>query len=180
MISDDGKLLDSKVLHGCIELNLYGSVYCAKYGAVVMAKNQPREFGERGVIIFVSSINAEEGSVTNVSYSASKGALNGMLMPMARDLGRYGIRVCAIAPGAFTTPMNTVNPDYNKIKNEIWDSTALGRAAEPEEFAHSVAFCIENTYFNGVHLKLDGGSKLPAPGIIEPALERIRNKKAKL
>ena len=82
----------------------------AKYAAVAMAKNQIKENGERGVIIFVSSIAAEDGQRGMVAYSASKGAINGLVLPMARDLGRYGIRAVAIAPGIFTTPMGANTP----------------------------------------------------------------------
>lgn len=89
-----------------INVNVYGSVYVAKYAAVAMSKNEGRgKNGEKGVIIFVSSVAAEEGAKAQVAYSASKGALNGMVMPMARDLGKYGIRVSAIAPTIFQTPM---------------------------------------------------------------------------
>jgi len=83
-------------------INLYGSVYVAKYAAIAMAKNKV-DSGERGVIIFVSSVAAEEASRGGSAYGASKGALNGMTLPMARDLGRYGIRVLSIAPGVFKT-----------------------------------------------------------------------------
>ena len=86
-----------------------GSVYMAKYAAVAMAKNTPVD-GERGVILFVSSVAAEEGQRGQIAYGASKGAINGIVLPMARDLGRYGIRAAAIAPGIFATPMGAKMP----------------------------------------------------------------------
>ena len=95
-------LLNKKI----IDINVYGSIYVAKYASVLMAKNEAvNERGEKGVIVLVSSVAAEEGQRGQVAYSASKGAINGMVMPMARDLGRYGIRVAAIAPGIFATPI---------------------------------------------------------------------------
>lgn len=90
-----------------MSINVFGSLHVAKHAALAMAKN---EGDSKGVIIFVSSIAAEEGSKGQVAYGASKGALNGMVMPMARDLGKYGIRVAAIAPGIFATPMRETLP----------------------------------------------------------------------
>ena len=93
-----------------MKINLWGSVHVAKHAAVAMAKNAPSENGERGAIIFISSVAGEEGQRGQVAYSASKGAINGMLLPMARDLGRFGIRVVAIAPGTFKTAMTDKMP----------------------------------------------------------------------
>ena len=105
------KELDIETFKKVVDINLYGSIYVAKYGAVIMAKNTPvNERGEKGLILFVSSVAAEEGQKGQVAYSATKGALNGMTLPMARDLGRYGIRVAAIAPGIFETPLSGMMP----------------------------------------------------------------------
>lgn len=98
--------LSTKLFRKIFDVNLMGSMYVAKYASVVMSKNEaqnPR--GEKGVIMFVSSVAAEEGQRSQVGYSATKGALNGVALPMARDLGRYGIRVVTIAPGVFNTPI---------------------------------------------------------------------------
>lgn len=97
--------LDMDIFKKVLEINLYGSMYVAKYASMQMSKNKPDENGERGVILFVSSVAAEEGQRGQVAYSASKGALNGICLPMARDLGRFGIRVAAVAPGIFETPL---------------------------------------------------------------------------
>ena len=98
--------LDTKKFETVIGINVFGSMYVAKYAAVAMAKNKAvNEKGEKGLILFVSSVAAEEGQRGQVAYSASKGAINGMLLPMARDLGRFGIRVLALAPGTFKSPM---------------------------------------------------------------------------
>lgn len=98
--------LDMDRFEQVMKINVSGSAYAAKYGAVAMSKNKAvNDRGEKGVIIFVSSVAAEEAQRGQVAYGASKGAINGMVMPMARDLGKFGIRVAAIAPGIFQTPM---------------------------------------------------------------------------
>ena len=141
-----------------MEINVYGSMYVAKHAAIVMSKNQPlTDRGEKGVIIFVSSVAAEEGQRGQVGYSATKGALNGIVLPMARDLGRFGIRVVAVAPGIFETPMSHTFPEA--IKKRLNADTAINRAGQPDEFAHFVRTIIENGYITGVHLRIDGGTK---------------------
>ena len=98
--------MDTEKFKKIVDINVYGSMYVAKYASVIMSKNQPlNDRGEKGVIIFVSSVAAEEGQRGQIAYSATKGAINGIVMPMARDLGKYGIRVAAIAPGIFATPI---------------------------------------------------------------------------
>lgn len=99
--------LDMKMYRKVIDINLYGSVHVAKYASMAMSKNKPvGDKKEKGVIIFVSSVAAYEGQKGQLVYSASKAALNGMVMPMARDLGKYNIRVAAIAPGIMWSPMS--------------------------------------------------------------------------
>lgn len=142
-----------------MNINVYGSIYVAKYASLYMAKNQPvNEFGEKGVIIFVSSVAAEEGQRGQVAYSASKGALNGLVLPMARDLGRFNIRVVAIAPGIFETPLSSLMSE--KVKAVLNKDTPMGRMGTPDEFAHFTQAIIENSYLNGVHLRIDGATKL--------------------
>ena len=110
-----------------------------------MAKNKVvNQFGERGVLIFVSSIAAEEGQRGQVAYSASKGAINGMMLPMARDLGKFGIRCVAIAPGIFQTPLTHMMSQ--KVTDRLNADTPMGRPGNPEEFAHFTAAIIENSY----------------------------------
>ena len=98
--------LDTQLFKRLTEVNVYGSVYVAKYCAVVMSKNEfLNNKGEKGVIIFVSSVAAEDGQRGTIGYSSTKGSINAIVLPMARDLGRYGIRVLSIAPGIFETQM---------------------------------------------------------------------------
>ena len=105
--------LDTKLFETVTRINLFGSIYMAKYAAVAMAKNKPvNEKNERGVILFVSSVAGEEGQRGQVAYGATKGAINGVVMPMARDLGKFNIRVAAIAPGIFMTPLAANMPQH--------------------------------------------------------------------
>lgn len=150
--------LDMNLFQKTMEINVYGSMYVAKYASIVMSKNQSiGDRGEKGVIILVSSVAAEEGQRGQVGYSATKGAINGIVLPMARDLGRFGIRVVAVAPGIFETPMSHSFPDA--VKKRLNADTALNRAGQPDEFAHFVRTIIENGYLTGVHLRIDGGTK---------------------
>ena len=127
--------LDTTKFKSVVDINLFGSVFVAKYAAVIMAKNKPiNEMGEKGVIIFVSSVAAEEGQRSQIAYSASKGALNGMVLPMARDLGRYNIRVAAISPGIFETPLGLLLP--GKVRDVLIRATPMSRPGKPAEFAH--------------------------------------------
>jgi 3-hydroxyacyl-CoA dehydrogenase / 3-hydroxy-2-methylbutyryl-CoA dehydrogenase len=141
-----------------VQINLFGSTYVAKYSAVAMSKNKPvNDLGEKGVIIFVSSVAAEEGQRGQVAYSATKGALNGMVLPMARDLGKFGIRVAAIAPGIFGTPLSLKMP--KSVTDRLNADTPMGRMGQPHEFAHFCGAIIENSYINGVSLRVDGATK---------------------
>ena len=130
----------------------------AKYASVLMSKNKPTDMGERGLLLFVSSVAGEEGQRGQIAYGASKGAINGMMLPMARDLGRHGIRALAIAPGIFATPMYELMSQ--KVKDVLNKDTPMGRPGHVDEFSHFVQTVIENSYLNGVHLRLDGATKL--------------------
>ena len=151
--------LNSSVFEKVMAINVLGSMYVAKYAAVVMSKNKPvNEQGEKGVILMVSSVAAQEGQRGQAAYGASKGAINGIVLPMARDLGRFNIRVAAVAPGIFATPMGAKMP--KKVQDRLNADTPMGRPGTPAEFAHMVGFCIENGYINGVSLRIDGATRL--------------------
>lgn len=108
-----------------------------------------------GVIVIVASINAYQGNRGLTAYSASKGAVAGLAMPMARDLAFKGVRVVCISPGGFDTPMIASTTPENKAKS--MQAVASKRPGNPEEFAHAVMFAVENKYLNGCNLSLDGG-----------------------
>merc|ERR1712207_40833 len=125
------------------KINLYGTFYCATEGAVAMARLPADEEGNRGVIVNVASVAAFEGQKGQLAYSASKGAVVGMTLPMARDLSRYGIRVMTIAPGIIDTPlMQSAAP---KVKESLLASVAgPKRFGKSSEFASLVAQIIDN------------------------------------
>merc|ERR1712157_586254 len=137
-----------------VKLNIFGTFYGSAYGASAMAKTEPAEDGSRGVIINVSSIAGIEGQKGQLAYSASKGGVVGMTLPMARDLARYGIRVMTIAPGIMDTPM--MRSAAPKVQEGLLGSVAgpkrFGRA---EEFASLAAQIIDNGYLNGETIRMD-------------------------
>ena len=142
-----------------IEVNLLGTVLVSKAAAVAMKDNTPNEDGERGVIVMTASVAAYDGQIGQVAYSASKGGVVGMTLPMARDLSTMGIRVMTIAPGTFKTPMVAAMPQ------EIQDSLAKqvpfpSRLGKPEEYAALVAHICENGMLNGECIRLDGAIRM--------------------
>jgi 3-hydroxyacyl-CoA dehydrogenase/3-hydroxy-2-methylbutyryl-CoA dehydrogenase len=138
------------------KINLYGTFYGASEGASAMAKLPADEEGNRGVIINVASVAAFEGQKGQLAYSASKGAVVGMSLPMARDLSRYGIRVMCIAPGIIDTPLMQQASD--KVKEGLLASVAgPKRFGKGEEFASLCTQIIDNGYLNGEVIRMDGG-----------------------
>ncbi|MET0327268.1 MAG: SDR family oxidoreductase [Luteimonas sp.] len=142
-----------------VMVNLVGSFNVAKAAAAVMQGNGAGEDGERGVIVNTASVAAYEGQIGQAAYSASKGGVVGMTLPMARELARFGIRVNTIAPGIFWTPMVDGMPDevQQSLSASIPFPSRLGR---PEEFADLVAYILGNRYLNGETIRLDGGVRL--------------------
>ena len=142
-----------------ISVNLIGSFNVAKAAADVMQHNEPGEDGERGVIMNTASVAAYEGQIGQAAYSASKGGIVGMTLPMARELARFGIRVMTIAPGIFWTPMVDGMPEHiqESLAASIPFPSRLGKA---EEFADIAAGIIQNTYLNGTTIRLDGAVRL--------------------
>jgi len=139
-----------------MKLNTYGTFYGSAHAASAMAKCPAAEDGSRGVIINVASVAGIEGQKGQMVYSASKGAVIGMTLPMARDLGRYGIRVMTIAPGIVDTPLMQMAAP--KVKEGLLAQVAAPkRFGQPEEFAHLVATIIDNGYLNGEVIRMDGG-----------------------
>jgi NAD(P)-dependent dehydrogenase (short-subunit alcohol dehydrogenase family) len=140
-------------------VNLVGSFNVAKAGAALMQANAPGEDGERGVIINTASVAAYEGQIGQAAYSASKGGIVGMTLPMARELARFGIRVVTIAPGIFWTPMVDGMPP--QLQESLAASIPFpSRLGKPEEFAATVAFILGNRYVNGETIRLDGATRL--------------------
>ncbi|MDZ4349446.1 MAG: SDR family NAD(P)-dependent oxidoreductase [Xanthomonadaceae bacterium] len=142
-----------------VMVNLVGSFNVAKAAAARMQGNPPGEDGERGVIVNTASIAAFEGQIGQAAYSASKGGVVGMTLPMARELARFGIRVMTVAPGIFWTPMVDTMPA--EVQESLSASIPFpSRLGQPDEFARMVAFIIENRYLNGETIRLDGATRL--------------------
>jgi len=142
-----------------VMVNLIGSFNVAKGAADLMQHNEPGEDGERGVIINTASVAAFEGQIGQAAYSASKGGVVGMTLPMAREFARIGVRVMTIAPGIFWTPMVDGMPPA--VQESLSASIPFpSRLGQPGEFADTVAFIIGNRYLNGETIRLDGGVRL--------------------
>jgi NAD(P)-dependent dehydrogenase (short-subunit alcohol dehydrogenase family) len=143
-----------------IEINLIGTFNVLRVAAAEMAKNNPNEEGERGVIVNTASAAAFDGQIGQAAYSASKGGVVAMTLPIARDLASLGIRVCTIAPGTFDTPMLAMLPDPQRqaLAAQIPFPSRLGR---PPEFAALTRHIIENPMLNGETIRLDGALRMP-------------------
>lgn len=144
-----------------IKVNLIGSFNIAKAAADLMQHNSPGEDGERGIIINTASVAAYDGQIGQAAYSASKGGVVAMTLPMARELARFGIRVMTIAPGIFWTPM--VDSMTPQVQESLSASIPFpARLGKPEEYADTVAFILQNRYMNGETIRLDGSVRLTA------------------
>jgi NAD(P)-dependent dehydrogenase (short-subunit alcohol dehydrogenase family) len=142
-----------------VMVNLVGSFNVAKAAANLMQHNEAGDDGERGVIVNTASVAAFDGQIGQAAYSASKGGVVGMTLPMARELARFGIRVMTIAPGIFWTPMVDGMPEsvQQSLSASIPFPSRLGR---PDEFADTVGFILQNRYLNGETIRLDGAVRL--------------------
>ena len=142
-----------------IQVNLVGTFNLGKAAAAAMSDNDPDEDGQRGLIINTASVAAFEGQIGQAAYSASKGGVVGLTLPMAREFARIGVRVVSIAPGIFWTPMMAGMPP------EVQESLAQqvpfpSRLGKPEEFAQLVVSVYENTMINGTTIRLDGAIRM--------------------
>ena len=143
-----------------IEINLIGTFNVIRLAAARMNENTPNSDGERGVIINTASVAAFDGQIGQCAYSASKGGVVGMTLPIARDLSRHGIRVMTIAPGLFETPMlmGLPEPAREALGASIPFPSRLGR---PPEYASLACQIIENPMLNGEVIRLDGAIRMP-------------------
>lgn len=142
-----------------ININLIGSFNMIRLAAEAMAKGTPNAAGERGIIVNTASIAAFDGQIGQAAYSASKGGLVGMTLPIARELARYGIRVMTIAPGIFHTPMMASLP--SEVQESLGKMVPFPpRLGRPEEFSALVKHIIENEMLNGEVIRLDGAIRM--------------------
>ncbi len=142
-----------------IQVNLIGTFNVIRLAATAMAQNEPNTGGERGIIVNTASVAAFDGQIGQAAYSASKGGVVGMTLPIARDLARSGIRVMTIAPGIFDTPMLAGLPEPARISlgKQVPFPSRLGR---PGEYAALVKHIVENEMLNGEIIRLDGAIRM--------------------
>ena len=149
----------SELFNKVIQVNLVGSYNVTKEAAAFMQHNDPNEDGERGVVISTASIAAFEGQIGQAAYSASKGGVVGMMLPLAREFAQFGIRVNTIAPGVFLTPMVAGMPEevQESLGRQVPFPPRLGR---PEEYAAAVEFIYETAMVNGETIRVDGAIRM--------------------
>jgi NAD(P)-dependent dehydrogenase (short-subunit alcohol dehydrogenase family) len=140
-------------------VNLLGAFNVLITAASEMARLVPTTDGERGVIVFTSSIAAYDGQIGQVAYSASKGGAARMILPAARDIASFGIRVCSIAPGFFNAPIMSSATDQQR--GTYTDQVVFPhRIGSPDEFASLLGHIVSNPYLNGEVIRLDGGTRM--------------------
>lgn len=142
-----------------IDINLVGSFNVSRLAAAEMARNDPEPDGARGVIVNTASIAAFDGQKGQAAYAASKGGVVGMTLPMARDLASTGIRVMAIAPGIFMTPMLAGLPEEVQAQLAA-DVPNPARLGDPKEYARLAGFIVEMGYLNGEVIRIDGALRM--------------------
>lgn len=158
-LTRDGLMFPLDLFTSTLAINLVGLFDVTRNAARVMAENTPDSEGERGVIINVASIAAFEGQIGQAAYSASKGGIVALTLPLARDLGSIGVRVNTIAPGIMDTPMMARAPaEVRESLAEI--SVFPKRLGTPADFAKLVIAIAENTMINGEVIRLDGGARM--------------------
>jgi NAD(P)-dependent dehydrogenase (short-subunit alcohol dehydrogenase family) len=142
-----------------VQVNLVGTFNVTRLAAEAMAGNEPLADGERGVIVNTASVAAFDGQIGQAAYSASKAGVAGMTLPIARELARHGIRVMAVAPGIFDTPMLAAMPD--QVRASLAAQVPFpSRLGHPEEYAALVRHIIENRMLNGETIRLDGAIRM--------------------
>ncbi|GLS13772.1 SDR family NAD(P)-dependent oxidoreductase [Hydrogenophaga electricum] len=159
VIGKDGNAAPLEDFAKVVNVNLIGTYNAARLFAAACAKLDPMEDGERGAMVFTASVAAFDGQVGQQAYSASKGGVVGMTLPMARDLAQYGIRVCTIAPGLFATPLMKTLPE--PVQESLAKSIPFPqRLGKPEEFAQLAAHIVSNGHLNGEVIRLDGALRM--------------------
>lgn len=161
ILSKNGTPLSLETFKKVIDISLTGTIDVIRQIVPYMSTQPAEGDGSRGVIITVSSAAAFDGQEGQVSYSAAKGALASLTLPLARDLSRWGIRAVCIAPGMFDTGMVEGMPDKARESlNKTLEFPA--RAGRPEEFAQMVRSVVENGMLNGTVIRLDGAARMPS------------------
>jgi NAD(P)-dependent dehydrogenase (short-subunit alcohol dehydrogenase family) len=145
-----------------IAINLIGSFDCIRIAGTAMSTNEPLAHGERGAIVNIASVAAFDGQIGQASYSASKGGVVGMTLPIARDLAAIGIRVNTVAPGLIDTPIYGQGEASEQFKANLQKGVLFPqRLGAPEELASVVVECVTNSYLNAETIRVDGGIRMP-------------------
>ena len=160
VVGRDGAPMPLAHFRRILDVNLVGTFDVVRNAAARMVANRPDADGERGVVVCTASIAAFDGQIGQSAYSASKGGIVGMTLPLARDLAREGVRVVTIAPGTFDTPLLAGLPQdvLDSLGAAVPFPSRLGR---PEEFAALVAHVVENAMLNGEVIRIDGAMRMP-------------------
>ena len=159
VVGKDGSAAPLEDFSKVVNVNLIGTYNAARLFAAACAKLEPMEDGERGAMVFTASVAAFDGQVGQQAYSASKGGVVGMTLPMARDLAQHGIRVCTIAPGLFNTPLMRTLPE--PVQQSLAASIPFpSRLGKPEEFAELACHIVSNGHLNGEVIRLDGALRM--------------------
>ncbi|HVE53545.1 MAG TPA: SDR family NAD(P)-dependent oxidoreductase [Ramlibacter sp.] len=159
VVQKDGNPAPLEDFARVVNINLIGTYNMSRLFAAACAKLPPLEDNERGVMLFTASVAAFDGQVGQQAYSASKGGLVGMTLPMARDLAQHGIRVCTVAPGLFATPLMQQLPE--PVQQSLAASIPFpSRLGKPEEFAQLACHLVTNTHLNGEVIRLDGALRM--------------------
>lgn len=159
VLDRDGNPADLAAFERVIRINLVGTFNVISQAAAVIAQTEPTEGGDRGVIVNTASVAAFDGQIGQPAYSASKGGVHAMTLPIARELARHGIRVCTIAPGIMETPMLAGLPQaaQDSLGQQVPYPSRLGR---PDEYAALVEHIVANGYLNGETIRLDGAIRM--------------------
>jgi NAD(P)-dependent dehydrogenase (short-subunit alcohol dehydrogenase family) len=160
LVGRDGTPHDKRSFVATMDMNALGTFNVTRLAAASMARNEPDEHGQRGVVVNTASIAGIEGQTGQMAYAAAKAAILGMTLPMARDLAPLGIRVCAIAPGTMGTPLMLSVPEAMQ-KHLVESIVFPKRMGRPEEFALLVESIACNPYLNGENIRLDGALRFP-------------------
>ena len=145
-----------------IAINLIGTFDMVRQAATVMSRNEPDADGQRGAIVNLASVAAFDGQIGQASYSASKGGVVGMTLPVARDLSAAGIRLNTVAPGLIDTPIYDAFPNPDEFKANLGQNVLFPkRLGHAEELASMVVECLTNSYMNGETIRVDGGIRMP-------------------
>ena len=159
-VGKGGEPHDMGAFEKVVQVNLIGTFNVIRLAASAMSQNEPGEDGERGAMVNIASVAAFDGQIGQSSYSASKGGIVGMTLPIARDLAAVGIRVCTIAPGTIDTPLLAFATEETKagLGAQVLFPKRMGK---PEEVASLTAEVFRNSYLNGETIRLDGGIRMP-------------------